>query len=131
MLLRPPCTTRTDSLFPYPTLFRSLFRRTCSAAPSAGGRGISVERLRAVHQRCEAGRRSARRTLARLGQGGMRHPRLRRRRERTACLFTPRATPAAHTIPSARTPPIIITLTRALQHSLVQPSGREREFKYM
>src|SRR3546814_13830006 len=29
MILRPPRATRTDTLFPYPTLFRSLFREGC------------------------------------------------------------------------------------------------------
>src|SRR3546814_5857109 len=32
MIRRPPRSTRTDTLFPYTTLFRSLNRRTCPAA---------------------------------------------------------------------------------------------------
>src|SRR3546814_6569498 len=36
MIRRPPRSTRTDTLFPYTTLFRSV----------AAGRGVGVERLR-------------------------------------------------------------------------------------
>jgi hypothetical protein len=51
------------------------FDRARSAPPPARGAGLSVDRLRALHQRGQAGRRPARGPLARLGQGRMRHPR--------------------------------------------------------
>src|SRR3546814_15866116 len=35
MILRPPRSTRTDTLFPFPTLFRSPFHPGCSVRPSA------------------------------------------------------------------------------------------------
>src|SRR3546814_5313106 len=36
MIRRPPRSTRTDTLFPYTTLFRSPFPRNGGSAPSAG-----------------------------------------------------------------------------------------------
>src|SRR3546814_15994074 len=53
MIRRPPRSTRTDTLFPYTTLFRSRPRRDAggAAAPEAGGRGrparLSIRRRRA------------------------------------------------------------------------------------
>src|SRR3546814_1627930 len=35
MIRRPPRSTRTDTLFPYTTLFRSTSRSTCRPAPTA------------------------------------------------------------------------------------------------
>ena len=49
------------------------------APPPAGGAGLSLDRLRAVHQHGQARRRPPRGPLARLGQGRMRHPRGRGR----------------------------------------------------
>ncbi len=43
------------------------------ATPSAGGQGLSLDRLRALHQPGEAGRGRTRRALARHRQGRMRH----------------------------------------------------------
>src|SRR3546814_20284423 len=42
MLRRPPRSTRTDTLFPYTTLFRSYF----AAYEAAGGRPVDRERFR-------------------------------------------------------------------------------------
>src|SRR3546814_4867064 len=57
MIRRPPRSTRTDTLIPYTTLFRS--------------------RLHALHLAAHRSRRSALRSLGRQGQDGVRHPRLR------------------------------------------------------
>src|SRR3546814_8224781 len=38
MIRRPPRSTRTDTLFPYPTLFRSPWRCAAGPAPAAGRR---------------------------------------------------------------------------------------------
>src|SRR3546814_7573639 len=43
MIRRPPRSTRTDTLFPYTTLFRSL--RPPGSAPSAAGGGEADQRL--------------------------------------------------------------------------------------
>ena len=66
---------------------RRLFRRARSAAPPARGARLSLDRLRAVHQHRQAGRGSARRPLARLGQGRMRHPQRSADRERPDLLI--------------------------------------------
>src|SRR3546814_5047702 len=44
MILRPPRSTRTDTLFPYTTLFRSLRRQGRRAGPSARGRCLAPDR---------------------------------------------------------------------------------------
>src|SRR3546814_9436256 len=36
MIRRPPRSTRTDTLFPYPTLFRSIWSKSRSARPGRG-----------------------------------------------------------------------------------------------
>src|SRR3546814_14955641 len=36
MIRRPPRSTRTDTLFPYTTLFRSVHRRFCAAVAELG-----------------------------------------------------------------------------------------------
>src|SRR6056297_2157773 len=42
MIRRPPRSTRTDTLFPYTTLFRSTCRRSCTPAASASvPRGVA------------------------------------------------------------------------------------------
>src|SRR3546814_18159465 len=48
MTRRPPRSTRTDTLFPYPTLFRSVhsFRPTRSTPPPGTGTGNSVRARR-------------------------------------------------------------------------------------
>src|SRR3546814_3216910 len=60
MQRRPPRATRTDTLFPYTTLFRSRCRRLAHAEPGAvdpGGEGIDAEMLhraeivQGLHQR--------------------------------------------------------------------------------
>src|SRR3546814_3682322 len=46
MILRPPSTTRTDTLFPYPTLFRSAVDAVLAGEPELAvavvGRGVEV-----------------------------------------------------------------------------------------
>src|SRR3546814_5480672 len=47
MILRPPRSTRTDTLFPYTTLFRSpglTSTRSTSSRASFGGRGVNLIR---------------------------------------------------------------------------------------
>src|SRR3546814_7551476 len=51
MIRRPPRSTRTDTLFPYTTLFRSAFR---GAAPGRPGRRRDQDR--AAHRRMAAAR---------------------------------------------------------------------------
>src|SRR3546814_19908075 len=90
MLLRPPRSTLTDTLFPYTTLFRSL-RRRCLAAvveahsvddgavlrqPEQPGRGVTV--LRTGRQRAHFYKAEA------LPEHGVRHLRV---------LVEPRRTP--------------------------------------
>src|SRR3546814_16460878 len=64
MIRRPPRSTRTDTLFPYTTLFRSrvsgrLEARTLEAPPSLplGGAGGKIAALRAHHAEAPAARR--------------------------------------------------------------------------
>src|SRR3546814_8970346 len=72
MIRRPPRSTRTDTLFPYTTLFRSVLSvcsesgRSVMPGPVPANRGTSIEttRFRTVG-RCPPGRRTAR-------QGGWR-----------------------------------------------------------
>src|SRR3546814_5028544 len=47
MIRRPPGSTRTDTLFPYPTLFRSSFRRFANRALLASIASLVCYRLRA------------------------------------------------------------------------------------
>src|SRR3546814_7379601 len=58
MIRRPPRSTRTDTLFPYTTLFRSAGRRrgTGQAAHGLGGAGDRLCKLqpRELRARCEA-----------------------------------------------------------------------------
>src|SRR3546814_10032605 len=85
MIRRPPRPTRTDTLFPYTTLFRSPRRRdragiagAVAAHPvrgdhhSAGDHRVGADRRRSVRD-AEAGLRAA-------GHGGAADPGLRRRR---------------------------------------------------
>src|SRR3546814_3733536 len=67
MIRRPPRSTRTDTLFPYTTLFRS---RPAAGAAGRGavpeGRGDQVHRGRLCRPRCRVDR-------PRPGRGGDRH----------------------------------------------------------
>src|SRR3546814_4553064 len=50
MIRRPPRSTRTDTLFPYTTLFRSNFAHEVGAVPTADARAREVfEHLRQIH----------------------------------------------------------------------------------
>src|SRR3546814_10751465 len=58
MIRRPPRSTRTDTLFPYTTLFRSLLRlRPGEGRPSEGGGGgqrpVRHDQRQRRRQRCE------------------------------------------------------------------------------
>src|SRR3546814_19730000 len=50
MIRRPPRSTRTDTLFPYPTLFRSLGQRRHIGAVQIGDIGGDVEQMALVGQ---------------------------------------------------------------------------------
>src|SRR3546814_9130304 len=66
MIRRPPISTRTDTPFPYTTLFRSVYRRT-SAAP-ASRRGQSPEQaLTTICDRLAGGLANAGVKARRLG----------------------------------------------------------------
>src|SRR3546814_14500795 len=54
MIRRPPRSTRTDTLFPYTTLFRSRPRRI--AAGAASRRGLSQDARRRRGRLCDADR---------------------------------------------------------------------------
>src|SRR3546814_8824698 len=54
MIRRPPRSTRTDTLFPYTTLFRSLLNRT-STKQSARGRVLMGGRAAAITILCTVG----------------------------------------------------------------------------
>src|SRR3546814_10505761 len=51
MIRRPPRSTRTDTLFPYTTLFRSRGRRPVDAVHRAEAQGGVAAEQRAVHRR--------------------------------------------------------------------------------
>src|SRR3546814_10387518 len=57
MIRRPPRSTRTDTLFPYTTLFRSGFET--SAFPQAVGRAVGDDQLALAMGQHEVGDRSA------------------------------------------------------------------------
>src|SRR3546814_16157187 len=57
MLLRPPQSTRNDTLFPYPTLFRSFpaaRRRKCPAPSTSGWRSVRAELRRGITEELAA-----------------------------------------------------------------------------
>src|SRR3546814_10330038 len=58
MLLRPPRSTRTDTLFPYSTLFRSLHRRPRRRRRRAAARGRALARRTVRRRRARRLRRS-------------------------------------------------------------------------
>src|SRR3546814_6818836 len=61
MILRPPRATRTDTRFPYTTLFRSGLRTPCRTSPSGhGGHHATPGRVKAARtkKRRPGGRRS-------------------------------------------------------------------------
>src|SRR3546814_20146642 len=74
MLRRPPRSTRTDTLFPYTTLFRSLLQRQLAV--------LLPERLRTRGVRCRivGARRRTRRALARRHNAASRQKRCARLR---------------------------------------------------
>src|SRR3546814_9034136 len=65
MIRRPPRSTRTDTLFPYTTLFRSLRRRP-AGWPLAG---LALPHDQADRQSADRPRRSRTRPAERLGDG--------------------------------------------------------------
>src|SRR3546814_7161442 len=72
MIRRPPRSTRTDTLFPYTTLFRSAGRALVLRQPARRGReGLPVRAAPAAHQGAAGGRRVR---ADRLGQ--LRQPQL-------------------------------------------------------
>src|SRR3546814_4071400 len=57
MIRRPPRSTRTDTLFPYTTLFRSPLRSPQWSGPLAPGPGVARHRLAARRARSGSSRR--------------------------------------------------------------------------
>src|SRR3546814_2698220 len=49
MILRPPISTRTDTLFPYTTLFRSPAARSCSTPSARRWRADAARSRRSAH----------------------------------------------------------------------------------
>src|SRR3546814_2705707 len=83
MIRRPPRSTRTDTLFPYTTLFRS--RRDQGVRGVGGGDGSDRSRARNLHRPCAPDaedRRGGGRRLCRRQQGDQ--PRERRSEEHTS-----------------------------------------------
>src|SRR3546814_4334825 len=83
MIRRPPKSTRTDTLFPYTTLFRSVRRRLVAARrsvdrPPPGGREPAGARSEGGGDRLDDGARGRRRGIAALYA----RPAQRRRRSR-------------------------------------------------
>src|SRR3546814_14701200 len=90
MIRRPPRSTRTDTLFPYTTLFRSLFEkvvvvghdvvpvalRNPGTRPGCGG-GLAAPASRAIGGQAISGRRST----SRRGRPARRRPCPSRRRK--------------------------------------------------
>src|SRR3546814_1535643 len=72
MIRRPPRSTRTDTLFPYTTLFRSYGRRCDLLVPDPGGEGPSAIPL-LLPERCQRG--EARRAEREIHLPGRRAPR--------------------------------------------------------
>src|SRR3546814_15725923 len=54
MIRRPPRSTRTDTLFPYTTLFRSRLSLVAGALPAGFGTVVSVFRIGAAEARLSA-----------------------------------------------------------------------------
>src|SRR3546814_7010923 len=59
MIRRPPRSTRTDTLFPYTTLFRSR-RQRMGTRPAAGAAVLSGVALNEARLRCAQGRNQSR-----------------------------------------------------------------------
>src|SRR3546814_17926344 len=59
MILRPPRSTRTDTLFPYTTLFRSRRGATVDRPVAGLGHAKVAVGLVAAHRRCPLGLRAA------------------------------------------------------------------------
>src|SRR3546814_2246212 len=58
MIRRPPRSTRTDTLFPYTTLFRSVDRRSCLAEKLPAWHGVADAGVRRFTAFCSARRRT-------------------------------------------------------------------------
>src|SRR3546814_2189176 len=54
MIRRPPRSTRTDTLFPYTTLFRSLDIPQIRAIGASGEERFAADRLECAHRRIHA-----------------------------------------------------------------------------
>src|SRR3546814_12253608 len=76
MILRPPISTRTDTLFPYTTLFRSLGQAAC-ATPTEPGADSDALAPRSAHPRTS-------RQVSREGTASRRCTRERRETHATA-----------------------------------------------
>src|SRR3546814_19893180 len=76
MILRPPISTRTDTLFPYTTLFRSLGQAAC-ATPTEPGADSDALAPRSAHPRTS-------RQVSREGTASRRCTRERRATHATA-----------------------------------------------
>src|SRR3546814_19644344 len=59
MIRRPPRSTRTDTLFPYTTLFRSDAARCSSASSAVHGLLVLLARLADLHAHVDQARRQA------------------------------------------------------------------------
>src|SRR3546814_15321867 len=51
MIRRPPRATRTDTLFPYTTLFRSMATGARAGACGAGGAAVAIQTQRTVRRK--------------------------------------------------------------------------------
>src|SRR3546814_4813659 len=70
MIRRPPRSTRTDTLFPYTTLFRSRYLRgSKGGSRSVHGSAVLIDRLHLVAKRDEIMRLPGARGIAEAGQG--------------------------------------------------------------
>src|SRR3546814_20365592 len=127
MIRRPPRSTRTDTLFPYTTLFRSLGNPPGAAAGPSGQGGAVHDRASAgsgvdPHHRLSAGEAAGRRGLSRsAGVAGM------MRAVRTIFAALHIAHPAIAFAPSAHAAgptshgPIINTMPHRVGTGLVTP----------
>src|SRR3546814_19353509 len=78
MILRPPSSTRTDTLFPYTTLFRSRHPFDRAADPTIGAAAADIARHRGIDivvigRRIARQQRARRHDLARLAITALHH----------------------------------------------------------